>query len=107
MKFKVRFVVLIALLAVSCYKAPLEPLRLDGNMLTVDNQTATDWTNVEVWVNSSAGPAGGSTGPFGDGLPSQLCDGTPGMGPGSNAPPGAYGTPLSERNCLFRGMTSR
>ena len=52
MKFKVRFVVLIALLAVSCYKAPLEPLRLDGNMLTVDNQTATDWTNVEVWVNS-------------------------------------------------------
>jgi len=52
LKFKVRFVVLIALLAVSCYKAPLEPLRLDGNMLTVDNQTATDWTNVEVWVNS-------------------------------------------------------
>ena len=52
MKFKVRFVVLIALLAVSCYKAPLEPLRLDGNMLTVDNQTVTDWTNVEVWVNS-------------------------------------------------------
>jgi len=52
LKFKVRFVVLIALLAVSCYKAPLEPLRLDGNMLTVDNQTVTDWTNVEVWVNS-------------------------------------------------------
>jgi len=38
--------------AASCYKAPLEPLRLDGNMLTVDNQTSTDWNDVEIWVNT-------------------------------------------------------
>jgi hypothetical protein len=42
----------VASTAASCYKAPLEPLRLDGNMLTVDNQTSTDWNDVEVWVNT-------------------------------------------------------
>jgi hypothetical protein len=52
LKFKTWVVVFSASLAVSCYKAPLEPLRLDGNMLTVDNQTANDWKHVEVWVNS-------------------------------------------------------
>jgi hypothetical protein len=42
----------VASTAASCYKAPLEPLRLDGNMLTVDNQTSTDWNDVEIWVNT-------------------------------------------------------
>ncbi len=36
----------------ACYKAPPEVLRVDGNMLTVDNQTDTEWTNVEIWVNT-------------------------------------------------------
>ena len=44
---------LVATLGVgACYKAPPEPLRVDGNMLTVDNQTATDWNDVAIWVNT-------------------------------------------------------
>ena len=38
-------------LTVGCYKPPIEPLRLDGNMLTVSNQTSEEWTSVEVWIN--------------------------------------------------------
>ena len=30
-----------------------EPLRLERNLLTVDNRTSRDWTNVEIWLNSS------------------------------------------------------
>jgi hypothetical protein len=48
---KLAFVVAIVSTFASCYKAPIEPLRLEGNLLTVDNQTADDWTNVEVWIN--------------------------------------------------------
>ena len=51
MKFEVSLTLVFLLVSVSCYKAPLEPLRLDGNMLTVDNQTSDEWTNVEVWIN--------------------------------------------------------
>jgi hypothetical protein len=32
---------------------PLEPMLLDGNVLTVDNRTSHDWTNVEIWLNRS------------------------------------------------------
>ena len=45
--------------------APDEPLKLERNMLTVDNRTSSGWTNVEVWLNSYYGgkvppiPAGG------------------------------------------------
>ena len=35
-----------------CTGPPPEPLRLDGNMLTVDNQSADDWSNVEIWLNT-------------------------------------------------------
>jgi hypothetical protein len=49
---KLALLLAVASTAASCYKAPLEPLRLDGNMLTVDNQTSTDWNDVEVWVNT-------------------------------------------------------
>lgn len=54
----------LALLA-SCARLQLDPLRLDGNMLTVDNRTSRDWTQVEIWLNTyyrltTAGiPAGG------------------------------------------------
>ena len=30
---------------------PIEPLKLDGNLLVVSNQTANDWSNVEIWLN--------------------------------------------------------
>ena len=39
-------------LAGGCSKPPADPLQLDRNMLTVDNRTANDWTNVEVWLNT-------------------------------------------------------
>jgi hypothetical protein len=36
----------------ACSRPPLDPLRLEGNLLTVDNQTANDWSQVEVWLNT-------------------------------------------------------
>ncbi len=38
--------------AAACSKVPLEPLKLEGNLLTVDNQTAREWSNVEIWLNT-------------------------------------------------------
>jgi len=32
-------------------KPPIEPLKLDGGMLTVDNRSDSDWTSVEIWLN--------------------------------------------------------
>ena len=49
---RLAIVVAAASTMAGCYKAPLEPLRLEGNMLTVDNQTDTEWTDVEIWVNN-------------------------------------------------------
>jgi hypothetical protein len=34
-----------------CVDIPPDPLQLDRGMLTVDNQTANDWNNVEIWIN--------------------------------------------------------
>src|SRR5712692_1301123 len=48
-----RTIVLLAcVLAARCSKPPVDPLQLDRNMLTVDNRTSTDWTNVEIWLNT-------------------------------------------------------
>jgi hypothetical protein len=35
-----------------CAAPPVEPLKLDGNMLTVDNRSAHEWKNVEIWLNT-------------------------------------------------------
>jgi hypothetical protein len=58
--------VLLAFAIVACArKPPIEPLKLDGNMLTIDNRSANDWTAVEVWLNRNHSvrmasiPAGG------------------------------------------------
>ncbi|SRR5258706_4268016 len=32
-------------------KPRVDPLRLDGNLLTAQNQTDRDWTDVEIWIN--------------------------------------------------------
>ena len=46
-------------------KPPIEPLKLDGNMLTIDNRSANDWSGVEIWLNRNHSvrmasiPAGG------------------------------------------------
>jgi len=36
----------------ACSKPSVEPLQLDGNQLTITNQTSKDWTNVDVWLNT-------------------------------------------------------
>ena len=52
--------------ATGCGKpAPVEPLQLDGNLLTVNNRSPRDWTNLEIWLNRNHSvrmtsiPAGG------------------------------------------------
>jgi hypothetical protein len=34
-----------------CVDLPPEPLQVDHGTLTVDNHTAGDWNNVEIWIN--------------------------------------------------------
>ena len=38
--------------AIACSKPPVEPLKLEGNLLTVDNRTKDDWEHVEIWLNT-------------------------------------------------------
>lgn len=45
-------VAMAAGLALGCSRPPVDPLRLDRNILTVDNRTSQDWTSVEIWLNS-------------------------------------------------------
>jgi hypothetical protein len=59
-------VALMAIAIVACArKPPIEPLKLDGNLLTIDNRSGNDWTGVEVWLNRNHSvrmasiPAGG------------------------------------------------
>ena len=63
-----RCCVVFALLAltIGCRdKPPIDPLKLDGGMLTVDNRSSNDWTGVEIWLNRNHSvriasiPAGG------------------------------------------------
>jgi hypothetical protein len=43
---------LVAVGATRCSSPPREPLLLEGNMLTVDNQTTQDWNTVEIYLNT-------------------------------------------------------
>jgi hypothetical protein len=43
---------LVAASAWGCSSTPKDPLQLDRNILTVDNRTSSDWTNVEIWLNT-------------------------------------------------------
>jgi hypothetical protein len=42
----------LAATAAACYKPPPEPLTLNGSMLTIDNPSSQEWSNVEVWLNT-------------------------------------------------------
>jgi hypothetical protein len=45
--------IVATLLAVACSSPPVDPLQLDRNILTVDNRSPRDWTNVEISLNGS------------------------------------------------------
>jgi hypothetical protein len=58
--------VAIAAAAAGCStRRPEEPLKLEGNLLTVDNRSSKAWTAVEIWLNThyrvttNSIPAGG------------------------------------------------
>jgi len=43
--------VVVSISSTGCNKAPEEPLKLEGNMLTVSNVSDDEWTHVEIWLN--------------------------------------------------------
>ena len=36
----------------ACSNRTTDPIQLDRNMLTVDNRTSNEWSNVEIWINT-------------------------------------------------------
>ena len=45
-------IALVVAASAGCSERPRDPLQLDRNILTVDNRTSTDWTDVEIWLNT-------------------------------------------------------
>lgn len=43
--------VALAVAGPGCRDEPRLPIVVDGNTLTVENQTADEWRNVEIWLN--------------------------------------------------------
>ena len=43
---------LVTSLETGCAKPPQEALKLDGNILTVDNRSPEEWQGVEIWLNT-------------------------------------------------------
>jgi hypothetical protein len=52
-------ILLAAVIAIACAgcakpaRTPPQALTLQGNLLTIDNRTDRDWTQVEVWINQT------------------------------------------------------
>jgi len=44
--------VLACAVEASCTKPPPDAMTLNGGMLTVDNHTKRDWSNVDIWLNT-------------------------------------------------------
>jgi hypothetical protein len=44
-------VIVIAVTAFGCRGKPEPPIRVEGNLITLENQTGRDWSNVEIWLN--------------------------------------------------------
>ena len=55
MKQAVVLVAILGTLCASCGKPPIDPLKLEGNMLTVTNQSSSEWRNVEIKLNTYFG----------------------------------------------------
>ena len=46
------FIVLpVVVLVSACSTPPPDPIRLEGNLMTVENRTSQDWQHVEIWLN--------------------------------------------------------
>jgi len=45
-------VMVVCAVAGACGETPREPLRLEGNRLTVDNQSSQDWHDVQIYLNT-------------------------------------------------------
>jgi hypothetical protein len=43
---------IVVIAGAGCSKPPADPMRLEGNLLTVHNQSSSDWSNVEIWLNT-------------------------------------------------------
>ena len=41
-----------ASIAGGCTRAAPDPIKLEGNLLTLDNRSSRDWTAVEIWLNT-------------------------------------------------------
>jgi len=56
---------LTGLAGAGCNRISEDPLKLEGNLLTVSNRSSSDWSNVEIWLNTyfrittASVPAGG------------------------------------------------
>jgi hypothetical protein len=48
----VGFAIAVSSLSTGCSRPPTEPLQLEPNRLTVDNQSSQNWTGVEIWLNT-------------------------------------------------------
>ena len=44
-------ILLLCLAASRCARIPAETMRIDGRIVTVDNHSADEWRDVEIWVN--------------------------------------------------------
>lgn len=42
----------VAVVFAACSSQPKEPIQLDGSILTIDNRSDKDWSNVEIWINT-------------------------------------------------------
>ena len=55
MKQALVLISVLGALCAACAKPPIDPLKLEGNMLTVTNQSSSEWRNVEIKLNTYFG----------------------------------------------------
>jgi len=48
---RVLAILTLVLVSAGCERPLPDPLLIEGNRLTVSNQTSGDWTNAEIWLN--------------------------------------------------------
>ena len=56
---------ILVVLCSACGKPPIDPLKLEGNTLTVTNQSSSEWRNVQIRLNTYFGVNAASVPPGG------------------------------------------